>query len=351
MKKILFPLTVLTFLALGSIEAKTDAFLFGHEDNLNILVNNRVLAKVNGKAISVFDVTKKMDLMFFRQFPQYATSVQGRFQFYITNWKHVAKDLIEKELILADATENAIPVSNGDVRQEMENLFGPNIIVNLDKIGMTHEEAVNIVKTDILLRRMVYFKVHMKAFRGITPQVVRSEYSEYAKTNAVPQSFIYQVVTIRDGNAENGKKISDQIQKQLVNQEITLQTLADNLKAYGTETTVSISEEFKHTEKEMSDAYREAVLKLEVGNYSEATAQISRANNSTVYRIFTLKDKNLGGAAPFSEVESKIRDKLQGNAADKEMTAYLTKLYRHFDVQQNFLEEFKDEDYKPFTLK
>src|SRR5665647_380424 len=111
MKKILFPL-FLTLLASTAIEAKQDSFLFGHEDNVHILVNNRVLAKVNGKAISVIDVMKKMDVLFFRQFPQYTSSVPARFQYYQANWKNVVKDIVDKELILADAAENTLPVTN-----------------------------------------------------------------------------------------------------------------------------------------------------------------------------------------------------------------------------------------------
>lgn len=353
MKKILFPL-FLTFLASTAIEAKQDSFLFGHEDNVHIIVNNRVLAKVNGKAISVIDVMKKMDVLFFRQFPQYTSSVPARFQYYQANWKNVIRDIIDKELILADATENTLPVTNGDIRQEMENLFGPNIIDNLDKIGMTHDEAWNIVKSDIMLRRMAYFKVHMKSMREVTPQAIRAEYTEFAKNNIVPESYVYQVITVRDANAEKGKEIADKIKYELENKKIELSEFADKLKTnspYGADTTVSLSEEFKHSTKEMSDAFKEVVLTLEAGKLSDTIAQKSRANNSTVYRIFNLIEKNLGGTVAFHEVENKIKEKLQNIAAEKEMTTYLKKLHQYFDVQESYLTEFKDDNYQPFTMK
>src|SRR5205085_3839907 len=101
--------------------------LYAPEDDKRIIVNNRILAKVNGKALSVYDIMKKMDLLFYRAFPEYTSSTVARFQFYEMNWQAVLRDLIDKELIIADADENKVEVSSGDVRQEMETLFGPNI--------------------------------------------------------------------------------------------------------------------------------------------------------------------------------------------------------------------------------
>src|ERR1700730_13068687 len=91
-------------ISLGALIAQ-DGILYGPEDNARIVVNNRILAKVNGKEISVFDVMKKMDMLFYRQFPEYTSSMQARFQFYQVSWKRVLQDLIDKELIMADAEE------------------------------------------------------------------------------------------------------------------------------------------------------------------------------------------------------------------------------------------------------
>ncbi len=54
--------------------------LFGAVSNLdfsldnsypqNIVINNRILLKVNGKSITVMDVVRKMDLLFYRQYPE-----------------------------------------------------------------------------------------------------------------------------------------------------------------------------------------------------------------------------------------------------------------------------------------
>ncbi len=354
MKKFILPLTFLTFLGSASLTAKPEPFLFGNEDALHIIINNRILAKVNGKAISVVDVMKKMDMLFYRQFPQYTSSVPARFQFYQINWKHVISDLIDKELILADANENKLPLTNGDIRQEMETLFGPNIIGNLDKIGMSYDEAWNIVKGDITLRRMIHFKVNAKAMRDVTPQAMRLSYQEFSKENVVPESFVYHVISVRDSDSDKGQKVATQIGKELEDKTLSLQDLAEKIKeisSYGQGTSISVTEEFKHTEKEMSLAYKEVILKLTPASFSAPIAQKSRADNSTVFRIFYLKDKNLGGVPPFNEVENKIKDRLIDIAVEKESIAYLKKLRDHFDVQESHLTELTDEEYQPFSMK
>ncbi len=48
---------------------------------------------------------EKMDMLFLRRFPEYTKSKVARYQFYMANWKAILNELIEKELILADAQE------------------------------------------------------------------------------------------------------------------------------------------------------------------------------------------------------------------------------------------------------
>src|SRR5690348_14453650 len=77
--------------------AKSDAFLRAPEERL--LVNNRILAQINGTPITTYDVMKKMDMIFLRHYPEYASSVEARFQFYQVNWQHFLQELINKELV------------------------------------------------------------------------------------------------------------------------------------------------------------------------------------------------------------------------------------------------------------
>src|SRR6202035_4022048 len=94
MKKYSLFISALLTLAMPT-QGSCDSLFFGQE--AQILVNNRILAKVNGKAISVIDLMKKLDMLFYRQFPEYTSSMQARFQFYQANWKHVFQELLDKE--------------------------------------------------------------------------------------------------------------------------------------------------------------------------------------------------------------------------------------------------------------
>ncbi len=97
----------------SAVEGKNESLLL-QEAPQKIAVNNKILAKVNGKVISTVDIMKKMDMQFYKRFPQYVTSVEARYQFYLANWGHVLQEFIDKELILADAAESKIEVSSGD---------------------------------------------------------------------------------------------------------------------------------------------------------------------------------------------------------------------------------------------
>lgn len=324
------------------------ADLFQSENHNHILVHNRVLAKVNGKSISVVDVMKKMDILFYRQFPEYTSIIEARFQFYKMNWKRVLDDLIDKELIIADAEESKLPASAGDVRQEMEELFGPSIIMNLDSIGMTFDEAYKIVLGDIMLRRMMYLRANMKAVHSVTPQSIRQAYEEKVKGEIRPDAWRYQVISIRNPDPVAGAETAQLAYSLLHEEKVPMQLMADKLKENSTGT-VSISEEFFHNEKEIAEANKLILNSLSAEEVSQPVTQKSRADNSNVFRLLYLKEKIAGGIIPFNEVENQLRDQLLDGSIEKETEAYLKKLRQHFDVQ--IIGQGDNEALEPFTLE
>jgi hypothetical protein len=324
--------------------------LFGSNEKLHLGVNNRILAKVNGQAISVVDVMKKMDVLFYREFPQYTSSVQARYQFYKTNWRHVLEELVSKELVLADAVENKLPVTNGDVRQEMESLFGPNIISNLDKIGMSYDEASKIVQGDITIRRMIYIRVNAKALKKVTPLVVRTAYEEYAKNpeNIKPDLWKYNVISIRNNDETKGAETANFIYE-LLNKDTSLDQLSEQINYEKSQ--VNVSEEFNLQEKDISDSYKAILLKMDPKTHSKPIAQKSRSEKSgNVFRIFVLKDLKKGGVPPFAEMEPKLKEKLLEQEISKETDAYLKKLRLHFHVEEDYLTHIDDKTFEPFSL-
>lgn len=351
--KILFFFLFITSLV-SSLQAINDNILFGQENAPRLVVNNRILAKVNEKAISVVDVMKKMDVLFYREFPQYTSSVQARYQFYKANWKHILGELVSKELVLADAEENKLPVSNGDVRQEMEALFGPNIITNLDKINLSYDEAQKIVQGDITIRRMIYVRVNSKVLKQVTPQLVRAAYEEYATNpaNAKPDIWKYIVVSIRGKDTAITAEAAN-LAYELINQQTPLADLSAKIQENPLfeKTQINVSEEYNLEEKDISAAYKEVLVKMEPNTHSQPIVQTSRSDKSTsLFRIFVLKDVERGGLSSFSDMEMPIREKLLEEAMAKETDAYLKRLRKHFHVQEDYLTKM-DESFEPFSIK
>jgi hypothetical protein len=351
---LLFTLAAMPFLA-PPLSGLGESFMLGQEAPSRIFVNNRILAKVNGKAISVIDVMKKMDMLFYKQFPQYTSIIEARFQFYQLNWKKVLQDLIDKELILAEAEEKKMPLNSGEVRQEMESLFGPNIIVNLDKVGLTFEEAWKMVQDDITLRRMVYIRANVKAMKKVTPQDVRSAYEEYAKKNQRAEQWDYRVISIRDPDPAQGKAAASLAHRYLTEQAGTLEGLVDIVKAdpqFGQTAKVTISEPIHHEEQEISPAYKEALVKMSgAKSYSEPLMQTSRTDKTPLFRIFYLEKRTPGGVVPFSEVEGTIKGQLTDAAIEQATRDYLNKLRHHYHLKESHLQEFIPENFEPFVLK
>jgi len=322
-----------------------EALLFTPDEQKKIVVNNRILAKVNGNAISVYDVMKKMDMLFYRQFPQFTSSTVARYQFYSANWQHVLQDLIDKELIMADAEEVKMQVSSGDVRQEMESMFGPNIITNLDKVGLSYDEAQKMVQSDILIKRMLFTRANAKALQKITPQVVRQAYEEFAKENMQPARWDYFVITIREKDKGKGSEIAHQAYTLLTVDKVAMNELADKLNSK-----IAVSEEMHHSAEEMVDTYKEALNKMKPGEYSLPMAQKSRTDGSNVYRILFFKGMQPAGAPPFNEVANKLKEKMLDETAAVEVEQYLKRLRKHFDVQGGQIEELTEEKFQPFSL-
>lgn len=319
----------------------------------HVEVNNRVLAYVNSKAITVVDVMKKMDMSFLKYFPEYTSSPQARFQYYQINWKHILQELIDKELILADAVENKIPLTSGDVRQEMESLFGPNIIANLDKIGLTFDEAFKIVQGDLLIRRTMMLRVNSKAMRSVTPQLIREAYSDFAAKNIKKETWSYQVVTIRNPDPAAGAETGHLAHGLLAEDHVPLEELQKSIKSIQpqSKSNVTISDLIYHTESDMADLIKDTLKEMESGSISLPLAQKSRTDKSMIYRILVLKEKIPAGAIPYNEIETQLKNDLYEKAIARDSEAYIQKLRLHYATPEDYISQMVSDDFQPFALK
>lgn len=350
MKKIItFFLVFLTF-AMTQVNAQPP-----QPNGQKIFVNNRLLARVNGKAITTYDLVKKMDLAFYKMYPEYASSSAARFQFYQEGWRYILNDLIDEELILADAAENKVTVSSGDVRQEIENEFGPNVIENLANAGMSLEDASKVMQSDLIMQRMLGMKVNSKALRKVTPSVVRKAYEEFIQNpkNKNLSTWTYRSITIKDRTPERTEALAQHSYK-LLQEGITMNELSKTLsekKLLGRRGKVTVSGEVKSNEKELSTDYKKVISQLSVGQYSPPFSYKSRTEKGVVYRILFLSQSDLGGYPPFKEVEAKLKNQLLNEAADAETKQYLSKLRQHYHLRESDLNSLIPDQYQPFELR
>jgi hypothetical protein len=315
--------------------------------NQRIAVQNAILAKVNGKTISMMDVKKKMDMIFHQSYPHLADSNQARLQFYEASWKRVVMDLIDHELIISDALDKEIKLTDGEVREAMEERFGPNVMQTLDKIGLTYDETWKMIKNDLIVQRMSWWFIQSKAVSSVTPQDIRQAYRLYLEQNPPYAEWKYRVISIRANKAdeslpqtayqilsESGKKPEDAME------------LLQGLEVPGV--TIALSNEFVAKTQDLSEIHRASLEGLSPGTYGKPSFQTSRTDNKTVYRIFYLVGKSDFPAPSFEDLSQNLRNDLIQRAVAQESDTYLSKLRKHYGFDSD---KTIPDDYHPFSLQ
>lgn len=339
MKKLLFIL-----IGGGSLAANP---LMDYQPEQKIAVQNAILTKVNGNTISMMDVKKKMDVIFFQNYPEMAESSQARYQFYEASWRHVLRDMIDNELIIADALDKEIKLTDGEIREAVEERFGPNMTETLDKIGLTPEEARKMIKNEMIVQRMSWWFVQQKALTSVTPQDIRQAYRLYIKEHPAYSEWSYRVVSIR--SQDEASELVNQVYSLLTQSGKTPEQMENELKELSSDTVkISISNEYTAKTEDLSEAHRASIEPLEPGTYSKPTFQVSRRDKSAVHRIFYLVGKNDFSAPTFEQMSGRLRDELVQKAAMEESQDYISKLRKHYGYDGK---ESVPDDLNPFALQ
>lgn len=317
-----------------------------------ISVQNNILAKINTTTISVVDVMKKMDMLLHQNYPQFADSPQARFQFYAASWRPVLMEMIDTELILSDAEAREVKLTDGEIREEMESRFGPGVLATLDKIGLNYDDAWNMVKKDLLVRRMMWFFVQSKAMQSVTPQTIRQSYSSYLQEHPAFQEWTYRVVTLRV--PEQKDHLAHEVWQWLSETKQSPESLAPMLKQWEENNpgcSLRVSSEYIAKDQELSESHKTALSVLEPMCYGTPSTQISRADQKTVHRMFYLYNKTVHEAPSFEEMASRLKNELLQQAMSNESGVYLQKLRSHYGFDPISLKETVPEGIQPFALQ
>jgi antitoxin component of RelBE/YafQ-DinJ toxin-antitoxin module len=325
-----------------------------HEDTQELVIYNRILAKVNDKTISVIDVMKKMDLFLQKFYPHLVDSKLARYQFYSAQWKDHLTQMIDQELMLADAAKIELKVADAEVREEIMNRFGPNIMTILDQLGLTYDEARKMIYDEMIMQRMIWFRVNSKALNSITSSDVKESYRQFCEKNPELEEWQYQVLSIRSASKEASAALAMRA-FELLESKLELAKVSDQLKTPDdmVKDTVSItlSPEMQADEKNISSSHKEVLKTLSENSFSQPVAQISRIDNSVVHRIFHLKKHTKRTVPSFEKMADQLKEQLLQEAALKENFTYIAKLRDRLGYDEKNMTETLPKDFQPFALR
>jgi hypothetical protein len=322
----------------------------GMEEPQELVVYNRILAKVNDKTISVIDVMKKMDFFLQKYYPQFANSKLARYQFYSSQWREYLTQMIDQELMIADAEKLEVKVTDAEVREELLTRFGPNIMTALDNIGLTYDEARKMIHDEMLVQRMIWFRVNSKALNKINSSDIKEAYKQFREKNPELEEWQYQVLSIRSLNKEASQALASRA-FELLQSKLDLTKVVDQLKTSEESISITLSPEVQADEKSISSSHQEVLKTLSENSFSSPIAQVSRADHSVVYRIFYLKKHAKKVIPPFEKMADQLKDQLLQEASSKENSQYISKLRDRLGYDEKHMTETLPKDFQPFAIR
>ncbi len=332
MKK-LIPLLLTIPLFAVELPLNTD-FSMGPDEHL--IVHNRVLLKINNKHLSVMDVVRKMDLIFYQQYPQLIHSTPLRYQFYQANWQAVLSAMIDDQLILADAKDKKIDASDGEVREAMERVFGRDPVLKLDELHVTFAEAYEMLKTDIIVQKLTGGMVHAKAMTGVNPKKMKKLYEQKCIENPPQELFHYHVLSFR---GEGAPEAAIEAHKLLESGKTTFGAIPERFPQ------ASLSNEYTRTAGELSAAHKAVLSGLNEGGVS---APVQRKEVCYLFKLDGLEKKEL---PPFNQMERELKNEVLEQEIVEYNMKYRTWLRERYGLTDKHLSSLIPNDLQPFALR
>ncbi len=313
----------------------------------SVIVENRVLATVRDQVITVMDVMKKLDMVFCQQFPQYRAVPEARYEFYRSNWRRVLEELVDRQLIMSLAEEKQFSVTNGDIREELEEAFGPNVMMNLYEEGLSLHDVHEMMKADILLRRIIFFYVHAPVLHAITPDVLRSAYQHRVNELKGKEGWIWRTVTVKAKGKDCPKAMADKVWKLLEQDRLPMEKVVAQLP---NEIECQVSSPFRSEHKEVAPGIQDILEKLPLNSFSEPLPFTVRNDPHQCWRCYIVDERFSATVPTFQEVEEVIRQDLAAPEIAKKTIAFFEELRKQYHVQHLFTSE-QLLAFEPFQLK
>jgi len=347
----------LIFCLLLSAFSFADPSSYPEDASNHIVIQNRILAKVGDKTLSVLDVVKKMEVVLSRYYPQYANSNEAKQHYFASQWKETLQQMIDHELILEDAGKLELKVTDAEVRETLMERFGPNLMASLDKLGLSYEEAREMIHSELIVQKMTWFKVHAKALNAVNTQDIKKAYTRYCEKNPAKEQWSYKVLSIKAKDEEIAKQLAQKAYDLCHETPSKLSDMPQTLKevlspdAEDPSLSISLSEDLTAEDKQLSSIHKQALLSLVTHSISAPIKQISRSGQSAVYRIFFLQNHTKTDVPSLRVLYDKLHDQLVQEAANRESQAYISKLRERYGFDLKTLEESLPSGFQPFSLQ
>ena len=331
--------------------AQTPMQNFIQPEQHEIIIHNKPLARVNGKTISLYDVVNRMNMVLCTKHPEAFKDKQVVFQFYEAQWKTFLEEMVSNELILADAEDKEVEISEGDIRKKLDADYGLTLFSKLDEMGMTLEEAKEMVRRDLIIQQMTWFRAYNRAVQSVTPNQVKTQY-ELEKESFKPKDrFTYQVLTLR-GPTSFAEKIGEEAYALLNDQGLELEEVAKKLieKCEKDHINVKItaSPDYMMESAQIATQHMEVLSSLPLKTFSKPTLQTSKSGDAV--RIFYIKDRETIAAQPFTALAASLKDKLTEFYAAREKKNYIERLKKQYRAEDHETYFDLPKDYKPFDI-
>jgi hypothetical protein len=322
---------------------------FGEEPSsrASIVVENRVLATVRDQVITVMDVMKKLDMIFYQQFPQYRKMPEARYEFYRANWRKVFEELVDRQLIISLAEEKQFTVTNGDIREELEEAFGPNVMMNLYEEKLSMHEVHDMMKADILLRRIIAFYIHSPVMSSITPEVLKEAYQKKVKEMEGRRGWVWRSVTIKSRGKDCPKEEADAVWRLLEKERQPLETVLST-RPEGIECTAS--QPFRSEQHEIAPALLNVLESLPLHSFSEPASATSRSDPHQSWKCYIVDEHFEPEPPTFLELEPTIRQEMASPEITKRTISFFDDLRKQYYVKHIFSSE-ELLTFEPFQLK
>lgn len=322
--------------------------LFAQKETLHM--NNRVLLDIQGKKISVLDLEQEMKNIFDHNFAHLKNSPEARLEFYQMSWKRVLADMLHNELMLLDAKTKKITVSDGEIREQLEKRFGPNITFTLKQHNITLDEAWDLIKKEMTIERMKWFYIHAKAMQAITPQTIKDAFQIYKQQNPPLEQWHYQVISI--SNHENLEDIAKKAHSILsaLDDLSQAQELLQPLIEQNENVVITISPKYSVSHKEISKQRRNILQALDTHSLSAPIEQKGKQKTVT-YRLFYLHDYEKGTPPSFEAMHDTLKNNLMQKVVLQETENYYTYLRTRYGYDTKLLQQSIPADFQPFSLQ